>query len=653
MKILIFVISGLISLGSVSLAAEADVAKQYFALIRSNDLGGLKAMLAQGKDVNARGDREATPLIYASAFGSAEALRMLLEAKADVNASNALGMTALHFSVTEPDKARLLVEHGANVNAKTKTGRTPLIVAGFQNHSDAVVQLLIAKGADVLAADKDGNTFLLAASGALNPEEVKLAVARSADVNGKDSSGTTALINAATAGDLESVRFLIAKGADVNAATKREAAGAVKNGKIDLGEMTALMMAAPWGPSSIVEALLRAGARVNVQDQRGFTALTYAVTTEHQDPAIVALLLKAGAKPDIRARNGETPAAWAQKFSNPAVTQMLRVSAAGSTAAVETLNGVPNSRVAVEKGLKLLDKISDSFLNTGGCVSCHAQNLNAFVSGVAREHAFPVDSGKLAGGGIGVKAFVSGQRDGLLMRQDPPGGVDTILYMLLHLSSAGTEADIKTDAMVHNVAAQQLSDGSWHVGGFGRPPMEDSDIARTALAIRAFQKFGWEGRRADLDRRSKLAQTWLVHAKPMGSEDYSMQLLGMKWSAASDEVIQQATRRILAQQRADGGWGQNPNLPSDAYATGQILYALAENKGMSTSGSAFQHGVQFLLKTQHEDGSWHVRSRSMPFQPYFQSGFPYDQDQWISMAGTAWATAALAVASEPASVAER
>jgi hypothetical protein len=51
--------------------------------------------------------------------------------------------------------------------------------------------------------------------------------------------------------------------------------------------------------------------------------------------------------------------------------------------------------------------------------------------------------------------------------------------------------------------------------------------------------------------------------------------------------------------------------------------------------------VKFLLSTQFEDGSWHVRSRAIPFQPYFEGGFSHGHDQWISAAATNWAAMAL------------
>jgi squalene cyclase len=83
-------------------------------------------------------------------------------------------------------------------------------------------------------------------------------------------------------------------------------------------------------------------------------------------------------------------------------------------------------------------------------------------------------------------------------------------------------------------------------------------------------------------------------------------------------------------------------LASDAYATGDALYGLYESGSLATSDPAYQRALGFLLKTQKPDGSWYVKSRAPKFQPYFESGFPYGHDQWISAAATAWAATALA-----------
>src|SRR5262249_3133752 len=147
-----------------------------------------------------------------------------------------------------------------------------------------------------------------------------------------------------------------------------------------------------------------------------------------------------------------------------------------------------------------------------------------------------------------------------------------------------------------------------------------------ALAVRVLQAFGPVGRKAEFDRRIERARAWLMEARPKTTDDLAMRLLGLDWSRAEKDKIQAAAKALLAKQRPDGGWAFNPNLASDAYSTGESLYALRAAGALAVSDVAYQKGVRHLLKTQFEDGSWYVRSRSPKFQPYFQSGFPFDHD---------------------------
>jgi hypothetical protein len=78
------------------------------------------------------------------------------------------------------------------------------------------------------------------------------------------------------------------------------------------------------------------------------------------------------------------------------------------------------------------------------------------------------------------------------------------------------------------------------------------------------------------------------------------------------------------------------------------MYALHHGGGVAAGEPAYQRGVEYLLKTQLDDGSWHVKSRSFPFQPYFESGFPHGPDQWISASATGFAAAALIDSVPPA-----
>ena len=88
------------------------------------------------------------------------------------------------------------------------------------------------------------------------------------------------------------------------------------------------------------------------------------------------------------------------------------------------------------------------------------------------------------------------------------------------------------------------------------------------------------------------------------------------------------------EQREDGGWSQLPTLASDAYATGQSVYALRVALGMNVMNPAIEKGQRYLLQTQLDDGTWYVRRRAFPFQPTMKSGFPHGKDSWISAAAS-------------------
>src|SRR5262249_53586402 len=94
-------------------------------------------------------------------------------------------------------------------------------------------------------------------------------------------------------------------------------------------------------------------------------------------------------------------------------------------------------------------------------------------------------------------------------------------------------------------------------------------------------------------------------------------------------------------QRKDGGWAQLATLESDAYATGEVLYTLAQFVKDPMSDPAWRRGLRFLLQRQEDDGTWHVARRTFPFQPTMESGFPHHRDSWLSAAATSWAVLAL------------
>jgi squalene-hopene cyclase-like protein len=163
--------------------------------------------------------------------------------------------------------------------------------------------------------------------------------------------------------------------------------------------------------------------------------------------------------------------------------------------------------------------------------------------------------------------------------------------------------------------------------------------------MRALQLYAPKTDKEAYDKSIEMASAWIAKATPTVDEDRVWRLIGLVW-AGKKAAAQKAMSEIVALQRPDGGWSDMASMESTSYATGKALVAL-QFAGFSTTNPVYQRGVQFLLNTQQEDGSWYVRSRAMGFQPYFDAGFPYAFDQWISAAGTAWATMALTLASSP------
>src|SRR5678816_4390294 len=106
--------------------ADADPSDAFYAAIRGNDLSKLQAILAGGASANHKDARGLTPLMYAAAVGSADAMKILIEKGADVNAKNAFDSTALMWSVTDINKVRMLLDRGADVNTVSTVSYTHL-----------------------------------------------------------------------------------------------------------------------------------------------------------------------------------------------------------------------------------------------------------------------------------------------------------------------------------------------------------------------------------------------------------------------------------------------------------------------------------------------------------------------------------------------
>lgn len=291
-----------------------------------------------------------------------------------------------------------------------------------------------------------------------------------------------------------------------------------------------------------------------------------------------------------------------------------------------------------------------------GCISCHHEGLGLTTLAFLRSRGFAIDEG-LARDETEALRHGYGEFAPLYRRAltDEKAAREADFfediavqmgYMLGGLLDNGHEPDAITDAAASLLLKFQQNDGSWTYST-AREPLQSSDFTTTAMAARVLRRYAPAERKEQVDEAVARARQWLLDNSPETTDDRAFRLLGLKWLGAAPEAIGEAVGPLRELQREDGGWAQTPTLKSDAYATGLALFALNQGGGVPVNDPAFRRGVAFLLETQKEDGTWFVRKWAYGYNQYFDAGFPYGKNQFISLAGTCWATMALSLAVEP------
>jgi len=438
-----------------------------------------------------------------------------------------------------------------------------------------------------------------------------------ASAYGQLAAPETALLRAAVSGDAVAVKELLRAGNNPN------------EGRF-IG-LPAIMFPLMMQNREMLQAFLDAKADLNVRDKLGATTLMWAVYNADPDGAVIQQLLNKGADPNAQDSRGDTALVWAMRRGNTAAVRLLKEAGASREAQI---------REAVQKSLTLLQKSSPQFVRVSGCISCHHQVLPAMAMAIAREHGIAFNEAESAKDIEAMVAMWKNTREHMTRDAHKiPNPPINVSYSLVGLAAAKYPRDEMTDAMARFVAQYQEADGSWH-SEIRRPPIEASDITATALSLRSLQLYGDDDDAQQVSHAAK----WLASQEPHSTEEQVMQLLGLSWTHADPVIVERQARRLLAEQQPGGGWSQLDTPESDAYATGQALVALYTSGLVQPTDAAYSKAVDYLLRTQLGDGSWLVVSRSFPLQPYKESGFPHGKDQWISAAGTSWASVALGLA---------
>jgi ankyrin repeat protein len=310
----------------------------------------------------------------------------------------------------------------------------------------------------------------------------------------------------------------------------------------------------------------------------------------------------------------------------------------------QSLQAQPSARSAVERALPLLQRSAAEFVSKRSCFSCHHNALPILVLHMARERGLTIDPAALSA--VEERTF-----DDLRARNalDQAVQASTLIdptpndsLLLMAASAAGIERNLTMAVRAQQILGWQ-QDGHWVTSDF-RPPHSSSLFTATATAVRAIDLYAPAELRAQKEHAIEAARKWLRKTSPASTEDAAFRLMGLVWSGCSPDDLTAAKSDLLALQNQDGGWPQLRGYESDAYSTGESLFALRES-GTAAVDTHWQHGMTFLTSTQAADGTWHIHTRMLsPAEvspPYFDTGFPYGKDEFLSYAGTSWAVMAL------------
>jgi len=449
----IFICCALLGLLGATASPAQDASERWYTALRNDDRAEIQKLI-RSAGTGSKDSRGTTPLMYAAAVGSLDAMKTLVKAGADVNAKNAFDITALMWCATDEAKVRLLLSKGADANARSKQGSTPLLIAAGTEGSAAIVKLLLDKGAKLKDATADPvTTPLTAAVTANDTATVQLLLENGVDTH--EPAGGFALTTAAGHGNTAIVRMLLAHGVPADPVSP-PVTERVKNGDIAIGLLTPLLVAVSYGGPDTVKLLLDNKANVNALDVRGMTPLMLAVALDHPDVRVVRLLLERGADPKIKSKTGETAADWARKFNNPEILKALNVQPAAAPVAMKvSVNASPSSpRDAAAKSIALLQQSTGKFFIEGGCSSCHAHNVTAMAVAAARKAGFrEVDEAAAKVRLQQTRSYWSPQEQTLLLRMDVPGGHQMTSYGVFEMAAENVKPSLMTDAMVAYMCA--------------------------------------------------------------------------------------------------------------------------------------------------------------------------------------------------------
>ncbi len=293
---------------------QDELNKKLFDAVSGNRISEIEQLLKQGADVNAKTENGWTPLYCASNWNRI-------------------------------DIAKLLIENGADVNAQNKNGWTPLHEASYWDYV-GIAKLLIENGADVNAKNKNGETPLYWASRWNQIGIAKLLIENGADVDAQNKDGWTPLHQAAFRGKIDIVKVLIENGADpfiknINGKTAldlcedkaireilekhmkeyNQTIDETKNNEYSIFNNNLLDAVFNSDLIEVKKCVFSGKYNIDVQDDKGYTPLMYAIMDHNFD--IVEFLVDHGADINLCNFKGQSPLKIAYKYDDEKIASYL------------------------------------------------------------------------------------------------------------------------------------------------------------------------------------------------------------------------------------------------------------------------------------------------------------------------------------------
>ena len=304
--------------------ANPDGTPPLLAAVQYGKVEAVKSLLAKGANVNGANRDGTTPLMIASegtAYlpDSLPVVDILIAGKANIDAQDSRGRTALHRAVSEGklEAVRMLLDHGAAIDKKSSEGATPLFYA-VEYGKMPVLMLLIERKAQVEIPNASGDMPLMLASEGTaylpnNGPMVELLLANGAHVDNVDSRGRSALYRASTEGKEDAMRLLLDKQANPNLRANDRS--------------TPLIEAVTYAKFAAAQLLIERGADVNLAGPNEITPLMIAAETSPyiKNPAdYLKLLLDHGAKKTMVDSQNHTALERATESKNTAAMELLK-----------------------------------------------------------------------------------------------------------------------------------------------------------------------------------------------------------------------------------------------------------------------------------------------------------------------------------------